>query len=240
MDEEELTYAELKTVNDNDVFYMELGADDESDGEIDIEENSFYDDEFVLNDSLCASNNSVQEEHSSSASDIINQVAIGYLGDPLQSKSQKFNFNQSSINLESSQNPNSSSKIYLDAKEASVKWAIMPPKDGTFAKYDADLKPILNIEGDKILSFFNQLISESILENICNRTNEYRNIDISIEELRCYIGLLLLFVVLKRCRVDIGELWSSTSLDYIPQAQAAMTRNRFSEITQNLIFKTLN
>ena len=43
--------------------------------------------------------------------------------------------------------------------------------------------PILNA----ILSFFNQLIGESMLENICNWTNEFRSIDINIEELRCYL-----------------------------------------------------
>ena len=45
-----------------------------------IEENSLFDDEFDLNNSLCISNNSIQVDASSSASDIINQVAIGYLG----------------------------------------------------------------------------------------------------------------------------------------------------------------
>ena len=54
--------------------------------------------------------------------------------------------------------------------------------------------PILNA----ILSFFNQLIGESMLENICNWTNELLRIDINLEKLSYYIGLFLLLGVLKK------------------------------------------
>ena len=71
-----------------------------------------------------------------------------------------------------------------------------------------------------------------MLENIINWINELRSIDINIEELRFYIGFLLLFGVFKKRDVEICKIWSANSLDFLPQAQAAMSRNRFSEITK--------
>ena len=41
-----------------------------------FEENSFFADELDLNNSICVSNNSVQKEATSGASDITNQIAI--------------------------------------------------------------------------------------------------------------------------------------------------------------------
>ena len=70
-----------------------------------------------------------------------------------------------------------------------------------------------------------------MLERICSRTNVLRKRQLSIEELRCFFGLLLLFGVLKKRDVEISELWNSTSLQFVPEAKAAMNRNWFFEIS---------
>ena len=234
---EELTYAELTTsADENEVFLMEIGKPDESDAELNFEEETFYGDEFDLNDTFTVAENGLQQQTISSATDIINQVAIGSLGVPSNLNVQRFNFNKSAINFEKSQSVSSTPSSFLKSKEPSVLWSTLEPTDGNCSKFDAELQPTLNVEGDTIRSFFEQIIDDTMLQKICDWTNELHAIDLTIEELRCFIGLLLLFGVLKKRDVEVSDLWSSTSLQYVPQTQATMPRDRFYEITMNLTF----
>ena len=75
-----------------------------------------------------------------------------------------------------------------------------------------------------------------MLQKICDWTNELKHIELSIEELRGYISVLLLFGILKKRDIDVSEIWSANSIHYVPQAKTAMARDRFSEITKSLKF----
>ena len=165
---------------------MKLGEPDEADEDSDIEEESGYEDELDLNNYSIVSKSHVQKEQILSTIDIINQVAIVSLGEAINFN-QKYNFTQAVTNLEmeNPQSHQSTASNYLASKEPSVQWEIMPWSVETFSKSDTELKPILNIEGDNILSFLNQLIGVTMLQKICDWTNELKHIELSIEELRC-------------------------------------------------------
>ena len=168
------------------------------------------------------------------ACDEINQVAAGSLGTP--NFSQRYNFNNSDINTGTQPISQNESYQFLESKETSVTWSVLEPTEIIFPKIDPEMIPTLNVVGDSIKSFFNKLINNNMLQLICKWTNELHQIELEVDELRSFIGLLLLFGVLKKRDVEISEIWCSTSIHYVPQAQAAMPRDRFKQIIGKLSF----
>ncbi|CAF0737922.1 unnamed protein product [Brachionus calyciflorus] len=71
-----------------------------------------------------------------------------------------------------------------------------------------------------IKDFFNRLIDDIIINN----------------ELRAFIGLLLLFGLTRKNKVDVSEIWKIGSVDHCDWATAAMSRNRFKSIMSYLTF----
>lgn len=94
------------------------------------------------------------------------------------------------------------------------------------------------------------MIDIKILELIVLNTNKRIkinknttiNFELTIVEFKCFIGLLLLFGVLKNNKVDLDEIWSSSesSIHNVQYATASMSRNRFKHIAASLTFDDLD
>lgn len=86
-----------------------------------------------------------------------------------------------------------------------------------------------------------------MLEHIVSNTNKRieqtcldgKFIEITITEFKCFIGLILLFGILKKNKVEINEIWSPNSVQHEHLATASMSRNRFKTIIANLVFDDL-
>ena len=121
-------------------------------------------------------------------------------------------------------------------------------------KYDQEPKFASVVKDCENLSdFFNFLINDQMIEIIVSSTNKKLAIyskdknylhTLNLEpvnsiEIRAFIGLLLLFGVLKKNDVEIQEIWSEESYENIHScyfATAAMSRNRFNTISSCVSF----
>ena len=64
----------------------------------------------------------------------------------------------------------------------------------------------------------------------------------TVIEFQCFVGLLLLFGVLRKNKIEIDEIWASskTSIHNVQYATAAMSRDRFKLIMASLVFDDLD
>jgi hypothetical protein len=121
-------------------------------------------------------------------------------------------------------------------------------------KYDLEPKfaSVVN-DCENLSDFFNFLINDQMIEIIVSSTNtklatfsKDKNYlhklilePVNSIEIRAFIGLLLLFGVLKKNDVEIQEIWSEESYENIHScyfATAAMSRNRFNTISSCVSF----
>ncbi len=127
-------------------------------------------------------------------------------------------------------------------------WDAKPPIDTYDSFHEFTITPRLNknVENCKtMLDFFNYFINDSMLEMVVLNTNlrlkklNEKNIELTVTELRSFIGLLLLFGVKGKRKVEINEIWSLKSLHHENYATAAMSRNRFKNIASCLVYDDL-
>lgn len=90
-----------------------------------------------------------------------------------------------------------------------------------------------------IIDFFNYFFDDSFVNILINNTNKrlpQSESELTKDELRAFMGLLLLFGVLKKNFVKIEEIWNPESLHYLNWASIAMSRARFQKIYSFLTF----
>ncbi len=92
-----------------------------------------------------------------------------------------------------------------------------------------------------MLDFFLFFINASILNLIVDKTNQRIKQNarkLTIDELKCWIGLLLLFGLTGRNDVEADCIWSSgpDQVFHSKHATAAMSRNRFKFLSSNICF----
>ena len=133
-------------------------------------------------------------------------------------------------NDERSRSTNAISSSIQEANKTSIRNQIINKLDKT------NLSILNDSNLNSIESFFNHLIDEKVLSQICKWTNEVHDMKLTIDEFQCFIGLLLMFGVLKKNDVDLSEIWCENSLQYIPQAKAAMSQHRFQDILRQITF----
>jgi hypothetical protein len=87
------------------------------------------------------------------------------------------------------------------------------------------------------LYFINTEILTLILEHTNNRLTE-RATKLTIDELKCWIGLLLLFGVTGKNDVEVNSIWSSGpgQIYHSDHATAAMSRDRFKFLCSVITF----
>jgi len=90
-----------------------------------------------------------------------------------------------------------------------------------------------------INDFFNYFIDDLIIAMITQYTNRRLDIDtkkITENEIRGFIGLLLLFGVTKKHDIEIREIYKLESVHYMDWATVCMSRDRFLLISQKICF----
>lgn len=98
------------------------------------------------------------------------------------------------------------------------------------------------------IDFFSCLFTPTMIRHIVQCTNRRmpdQIEEVCDEEIMAYFGLLLLFGVTKKRKVDIAEIWKRTSIHYLEIAALAMPRDRFMQISRFITFddvscRTLN
>jgi len=80
---------------------------------------------------------------------------------------------------------------------------------------------------------------EKIIHNTSLRLLELNDEELTYTEFQSFIGLLLLFGVTKKSKIEINEIWAPESLHHEHYATAAMSRNRFKRIAACLVFDDL-
>lgn len=82
---------------------------------------------------------------------------------------------------------------------------------------------------DTVEGFFNYFFDDQLLRKIVGYTNQRIEVEeenITINELRGFIGLLIIFGVTKKNDVEINDIWSYDSINHMDIASACMTRER--------------
>ena len=85
-----------------------------------------------------------------------------------------------------------------------------------------------------------------ILDEIIKKIVYYTNLRISEEnpvtanEIKSFIGLLILFGLTKKSDVPISEIWSDQSIHFLPLATTAMSRSRFKLLASKITFDNIN
>ena len=100
------------------------------------------------------------------------------------------------------------------------------------------LKPNV-VNKENLTDFFMSFINENMINKIVFCTNQRIKCPVNILEIKAYIGLLLIFGVTRKRDVCINEIWNTDSLHHLFLANATMTRERFKEITSNILFDDL-
>jgi hypothetical protein len=123
--------------------------------------------------------------------------------------------------------------------DSGMVWSSEPcfDRDKTVYSSTSIKSSVSNLE--KIEQFFEFFINDEMLEIIVHFTNKRLNNDadfLSIQELKCYIGLLILFGFLKKNAVDVNDIWAFESAHHCHHATAAMPRERFKFISSVLTF----
>ena len=96
---------------------------------------------------------------------------------------------------------------------------------------------------DSLYSFFNHFLDEPILVEILKCTNERFDSEcnkLTLNELRGFFGLLLLFGVTKKHDIEVSEIWCVESVNHMDWASVCMSRNRFLQISRNISFDQLS
>ena len=109
--------------------------------------------------------------------------------------------------------------------------------------------------------FFKLIISQYMVEEIVANTNKRIKLidvtqignakyksqrerllkhDLTSNELYAFIGVLILLGITKKSKVPIEEIWSESSIHYSSFAAAALTRERFQLIIQNITFDDIS
>jgi len=106
-----------------------------------------------------------------------------------------------------------------------------------------------------LLDFFRFFINIFMIEHIVLNTNKrivmncaksvnmnYLNYPLTVIEFQCFMGLLLLFGVLRKNKIEISEIWATVnkSIHNVQHATAAMSRDRFKLIMRSLVFDDLS
>ncbi len=92
----------------------------------------------------------------------------------------------------------------------------------------------------EITDFFNYFICDDIVNNIVMSTNQrIQGKELSAIELREFCGLLLLFGVTKKHDIEINEIYTTQSVNFLEWAAVCMSRNRFKEICSKICFDDL-
>lgn len=90
-----------------------------------------------------------------------------------------------------------------------------------------------------MVDFFNMIINQEMIHKLTIYTNQkLENSDEAVtdDEIKAYIGLLLLFGITDKNRFPIDELWSPNALHFSQFASAAMPRKKFQLISKNITF----
>ena len=111
-----------------------------------------------------------------------------------------------------------------------------------------------------VIFFFKMIITNEMMESIVEYTNlrislintskilnkNYRikfermiSKKITLVEMYGFVGLMILFGLTGKTDVSVEEIWSEKSIHYSPIASAAMSRQRFQLITQNICFDNI-
>ena len=73
-------------------------------------------------------------------------------------------------------------------------------------------------------------------EKYCLRKERMFKVDVTVDEIYAYIGLLLLFGLTRKTDISVDELWCEKSIHYVPIASITMSRDRFQLICRNICF----
>uniref|UniRef100_A0A3B3Y6R7 PiggyBac transposable element-derived protein domain-containing protein n=1 Tax=Poecilia mexicana TaxID=48701 RepID=A0A3B3Y6R7_9TELE len=105
------------------------------------------------------------------------------------------------------------------------------------------VQPPLNSQVSTPGEMFSHFFDEKVLKLLCNNSNKYavrnhrsgRNFawsEITIEEMKKYLGLLLYMALLELPKVS--DFWRKNTIFYVPFPSTVMSRNRFRVISSNL------
>ena len=98
-------------------------------------------------------------------------------------------------------------------------------------------------ELESIMSIFEYFFDDNMYRKIIRYTNQRLNPteeNITIEELKGFVGLLILFGVTNKNDVDADNIWCPTSPDHSAFATACMSRSRFRFISTSISFDDFN
>lgn len=110
-----------------------------------------------------------------------------------------------------------------------------------YSNGSSKLKPIVsNVEN--VTQFFSHIICDDIISTITSYTNKKLDVksQISIIEMKTFVGLLVLFGITKKRNTAINEIWNSQSIHFSNWAQVAMPRNRFQLIYTHICFSDID
>ncbi len=152
-----------------------------------------------------------------SINETINQVVTASVSQPVFDSSHHFLGKDGTV-----WNKCAIEKSFLTTKDSTIYAKVNLPKEIYENKFDC----------------FNAIIDDDMLNMILDNTNKRypESEPITITELKCVIGLLLLFGVLKKNGIDTNEIWSPKSVHHCDYATASMRRERFKFIMSKITF----
>ena len=134
--------------------------------------------------------------------------------------------------------------VYGRDKKSPFKWQTTPNFDEN-TKFSLEFAPMVqpaHLSLTTIEQFFSLIFTNSLLSKIVDYTNiriKLKSINVSpitINELKAFIGLLILFGLKKINHVSIHYIWSPKSIHWVPLATGTMSRKRFALIAHEMTF----
>ena len=96
---------------------------------------------------------------------------------------------------------------------------------------------------NSIAEFFEYFFDDHLYDHILRCTNKrivLPNKPITKDELKGFVGLLILFGLTNKNNIDADSIWCPTSPDYIAWATACMTRSVFRTISASITFDDID